>query len=93
MAQVALAWVTNRPGVSSVLLGASRPEQVRENVASLDIVLSSSQQQRLDAAGALPPLNPYFIFDLPLTSIFGGTAVRRWGEATGRSYDHTGLVA
>lgn len=65
-----------------MLLGASRPEQVQENVASLDIVLSSSQQQRLDAAGALPPLNPYFIFDLPHESIFGVTDLRAWGEAS-----------
>lgn len=79
MAQVALAWVANRPGVSSVLLGASRPEQIRENVSSLEITLTPDQQQRLDAAGAPPQLNPYFIFDLPLPAIFGGSAVRAWG--------------
>ncbi|MET0168889.1 MAG: hypothetical protein ABW191_00675 [Aliihoeflea sp.] len=28
MAEVALSWVATRPGVSSVLIGASRPEQV-----------------------------------------------------------------
>ncbi|OWK32019.1 L-glyceraldehyde 3-phosphate reductase [Sphingomonas mucosissima] len=75
MAQVALAWVAGRPGVSSVLMGASRPEHVRENAASLDIVLSPEQQQRLDAVGAPPQLNPYFIFDLPRESIFGGCDV------------------
>jgi aryl-alcohol dehydrogenase-like predicted oxidoreductase len=80
MAQVALAWVVNRLGVSSVLMGASRPEQVRENVASLDIALSSEQQQRLDSAGAPPQLNPYFIFDLPRERIFGGSDVRVWSE-------------
>jgi aryl-alcohol dehydrogenase-like predicted oxidoreductase len=80
MAQVALAWVVNRPGVSSVLMGASRPEQVRENIASLDVVLASDQQQRLDAAGAPPQLNPYFIFDLPRDRIFGGSDVRAWSE-------------
>jgi aryl-alcohol dehydrogenase-like predicted oxidoreductase len=79
MAQVALAWVAARPGVSSVLLGASRPEQIRENVASLDIVLSPEQRRRLDAVGAPPQLNPYFIFDLPRESIFGSSAVEAWG--------------
>jgi aryl-alcohol dehydrogenase-like predicted oxidoreductase len=78
MAQVALAWVAGRPGVSSVLIGASRPEQVRENVASLEIDLRPEQIARLDAAGAPPSLNPYFIFDLPLERIFGGGSVQGW---------------
>lgn len=79
MAQVALAWVTGRSGVSSVLMGASRLEQVRENAASLDIVLTPDQKQRLEAVGAPPRLNPYFIFDLPRASIFGVSSVRAWG--------------
>lgn len=78
MPQVALAWVASRPGVSSVLMGASRPEQVRENAASLDIVLSGEQQAQLDAASALPSLNPYFIFDLPWQSIFGTDEIAGW---------------
>ncbi|WP_267351094.1 aldo/keto reductase [Sphingomonas sp. GM_Shp_2] len=78
MAQVALAWVAGRLGVSSVLMGASRLEQVRENVASLEIVLSPEQRRRLDAVGAPPQLNPYFIFNLPRESIFGGSAVEAW---------------
>lgn len=78
MAAVALAWVAQRPGVSSVLIGASRPKQVEENVASLNIELSAAQIARLDAAGALPSLNPYFIFSLPHEQIFGGHSVQTW---------------
>lgn len=78
MAQVALAWVASRPGVSSVLMGASRPEQVIQNAASLDITLSSEQQARLDVIGAPPTLNPYFIFQLPRQQIFGSSHVRPW---------------
>lgn len=40
MAQVALAWTVARPGVSSVLVGASRAEQLTQNIASLDVTLS-----------------------------------------------------
>ncbi len=36
LAQMALAWVLRDPRVTSVLIGASRPEQVHENVAALD---------------------------------------------------------
>jgi len=78
MAQVALAWVARRPGVSSVLVGASRPEQLVQNIGALDITLSPEQQGRLDAAGRPPRLNPYFIFDLPMPTIFGGQAVEAW---------------
>jgi aryl-alcohol dehydrogenase-like predicted oxidoreductase len=78
MAQVALAWVTRRAGVVSVLVGASRPEQVEQNIASLDVSLSPDQQDRLDAAGEPPRVNPYFIFDLPTPRIFGGQTVQAW---------------
>jgi aryl-alcohol dehydrogenase-like predicted oxidoreductase len=78
MAQVALAWVAARGGVASVLVGASRPEQLLENIAALDIVFSADQQARLNAAGAPPMLNPYFIFDLPRARIFGGQDIEPW---------------
>jgi aryl-alcohol dehydrogenase-like predicted oxidoreductase len=81
MAQVALAWVSQRSGVSSVLIGASRVEQLAQNIASLDIVLAPEHQSRLDAAAPPPLLNPYFIFDLPRASIFGGRTVEPWRTA------------
>jgi aryl-alcohol dehydrogenase-like predicted oxidoreductase len=81
MAQVALAWVAARAGVASVLVGASRPAQMRENIAALEIRFSAEQQARLDAVGAPPMLNPYFIFDLPRASIFGGQQVAPWAPA------------
>jgi aryl-alcohol dehydrogenase-like predicted oxidoreductase len=39
------AWVVGQPGVPSVLVGASRPEELKENVASLDIELSATQRK------------------------------------------------
>jgi aryl-alcohol dehydrogenase-like predicted oxidoreductase len=38
LAQLALAWCLKNPHVSTVITGASRPEQVHENMASLEIV-------------------------------------------------------
>jgi aryl-alcohol dehydrogenase-like predicted oxidoreductase len=81
MAQVALAWVAGRPGVSSVLVGASRTPQLVENMAALDIVLTTEQQTRLDAAGAPPRPNPYTIFSMPVSRIFGGHTVEPWPGA------------
>ncbi|MEI7881340.1 MAG: aldo/keto reductase [bacterium] len=37
LAQMALAWVLRDPRITSALIGASRPEQVRENVAALEL--------------------------------------------------------
>ncbi len=38
LSQLALAWCTKNPRVSTVITGASRPEQVVENMKSLDVV-------------------------------------------------------
>jgi voltage-dependent potassium channel beta subunit len=38
MAQLSIAWATLHPMVATVITGASRPEQVRENFAALDVV-------------------------------------------------------
>jgi aryl-alcohol dehydrogenase-like predicted oxidoreductase len=75
-AQVALAWVVNRSGVSSVLIGASRVDQLVQNVASLEIKLSDDHLKRLEQATMLPLINPYFIFQIPRESLFGGQAVQ-----------------
>ncbi|WP_337268699.1 aldo/keto reductase [Oryzifoliimicrobium ureilyticus] len=77
-AEVALAWVSARPGVSSVLIGASRPDQLSQNIASLNVQLSNVHLERLEQATALPPINPYFIFQLPKNMIFGGHQVESW---------------
>ena len=50
MAEVALAWVTNRPGVTSTILGARTLEQLEDNLASLDCVLSDEEVAILDEA-------------------------------------------
>jgi aryl-alcohol dehydrogenase-like predicted oxidoreductase len=50
MAQMALAWVLREPGVSSAIVGASRPEQVEENVAASGIELPPEALERIDEA-------------------------------------------
>lgn len=47
--QLALAWILRQPNVSSALIGASRPEQVEENVKASDVVLDESTLQRISA--------------------------------------------
>ena len=50
MAQLALAWCLKNPNISTVITGASKPEQVVENIAALDVVpqLTDEIMQRVD---------------------------------------------
>jgi voltage-dependent potassium channel beta subunit len=52
LAQLALAWCTKNPHVSTVITGASRVSQVEENMAALEVVerLDDEVMQRIDAA-------------------------------------------
>ena len=40
LSQLALAWVLHQRNITAVIVGATRPEQVRENVAAADVKLS-----------------------------------------------------
>lgn len=76
-AEIALKWVVERPGVSSVLIGASRMEQLDQNIGSLDVDLTPAHLARLEEATTMPLINPYFIFQLPISQLFGGQDVQR----------------
>ena len=49
-AQVATAWALSKPGITSVIVGSSRPEQVHANVDALDIELDESAIAKLEAS-------------------------------------------
>ncbi|MEV1241333.1 aldo/keto reductase family protein [Nonomuraea sp. NPDC050022] len=49
MAQLAVAWVLQNPNVSSAIVGASRPEQVRDNVKAVGVKLDADVLERIDA--------------------------------------------
>jgi aryl-alcohol dehydrogenase-like predicted oxidoreductase len=50
MVQLALAWVLRQPNVASAIVGASRPEQVRANVAASGVALSADTLAAIDEA-------------------------------------------
>lgn len=50
MAQFALAWVLGRPNVASAIMGASRPQQIADNVAAVEHVLKPETLAAVDAA-------------------------------------------
>lgn len=51
MAQLALAWCLKNPNVSTVITGASRPQQVVDNMKALDVVpgLTSEVEEKIEA--------------------------------------------
>jgi aryl-alcohol dehydrogenase-like predicted oxidoreductase len=58
VAQVALSWLLHQPVVTSVIIGAKTPEQLADNLASPDVVLSDEDLARLREASELPPEYP-----------------------------------
>ncbi len=59
-AQIALAWLLQRPGVVSLIVGARRDDQLLDNLASVRVVLSADERARLDEVSKLPLLYPYW---------------------------------
>ncbi len=62
-AQLAIAWCLKNPNVSTVILGASRPDQLQENLGALDAVarLDDELLARIDTIlGNAPPPPPSF---------------------------------
>ena len=60
MAEIALAWVTDRPAVSSTILGARSTEQLAANLRAADLHLTAAETAALDAASDPgPPDYPY----------------------------------
>ncbi|MDP9024690.1 MAG: aldo/keto reductase, partial [Candidatus Eremiobacteraeota bacterium] len=56
-AQLALAWCLRRPEISSVIVGATRPEHVDDNVAAADLEMDPAIFARMDAI--LQPVAPH----------------------------------
>lgn len=60
-AQVALAWLLARPGVTTAIIGARRPEQLQDNLGALALALSDQDVAQLDAASSLPTCYPAWV--------------------------------
>jgi aryl-alcohol dehydrogenase-like predicted oxidoreductase len=74
MAQVALNWVANRPGVATVILGATKLAQLEDNLGALDFDLPAELRTRLDAVSASPARFPYTFFTAGMQAMLTGGA-------------------
>jgi aryl-alcohol dehydrogenase-like predicted oxidoreductase len=81
VAQVAIAWLLSRPQVSSVLVGASRPEQLEDNLGAATLTLSTEELQTLDELTAPTPVYPGWfnakIFDAPVRDALASSGTGR----------------
>ncbi len=75
-AQVALNWVASRPGVTSILLGATKIAQLDDNLQSLGFTIPADLSSRLEAASRPELVQPYIFFGPTMRSMLtGGTTV------------------
>jgi len=63
VAQVALAWLLHQPQVTSVIVGARRPEQLADNLAATNVMLSADELAALDEVSRLPAEYPGWMFE------------------------------
>ena len=63
VAQIALAWLLHQPQVTSVIVGAKRPDQLADNLAATNVGLSPEELRQLDEVSRLPAEYPGWMFD------------------------------
>ena len=63
VAQIALAWLLHQAQVTSVIVGAKRPEQLTDNLAATEVSLNADELRTLDEVSRLPAEYPGWMFD------------------------------
>ena len=63
VARVALAWLLHQPQVTSVILGAKRPEQLADNLAATGVALSAEELKSINDASSLPAEYPGWMLE------------------------------
>ncbi|MDU6685193.1 MAG: aldo/keto reductase [Enterobacteriaceae bacterium] len=63
VAQIALAWLLHQPVVSSVIIGAKRPDQLDDNIAATHIRFTDDELRQLDAVSTLPREYPGWMLE------------------------------
>jgi aryl-alcohol dehydrogenase-like predicted oxidoreductase len=75
-AQVALNWVAKRPGVVSTIIGATKLDQLEDNLRCLEFEIPAPLRQKIDEVGAPPVVFPYTFFQQQgRMMLSGGTQV------------------
>jgi aryl-alcohol dehydrogenase-like predicted oxidoreductase len=79
VAQIALAWLLQQPAVTSVIVGAKKAAQLKDNLASVDVKLGAADLEKLDKLSALAPEYPGWMFGMQGSDRRPGE-VRDWSK-------------
>lgn len=83
-AQVALAWLLQRPGVASVIVGGRNIEQFKDNLGASRLKLTADDVARLDAVSQPPLIYPYWHQNWTANARFSNSDLALHGPYIGR---------
>lgn len=63
VAQLALGWLLQQRAVTSVIIGANKPEQLDDNLGAIDVVFSEEELERLNAVSKLEAAYPGWVLE------------------------------
>ena len=63
VAQLALAWLLHQPAVTAIIVGASKMEQLEDNLKAIDVQFTDEELQQLDVASKLPAEYPGWMLE------------------------------
>jgi aryl-alcohol dehydrogenase-like predicted oxidoreductase len=75
--QVALNWITHRPGVAATVIGATSQRQLEENLLALDFTIPAELAARLEQASRSEPVHLYDFFKAPFGDALRGARITR----------------
>jgi aryl-alcohol dehydrogenase-like predicted oxidoreductase len=64
VAQLALAWLMHQPAVSSVIIGATKINQLQDNLKSVDVIFTVDELKQLDIVSQLTPQYPGNVIEI-----------------------------
>jgi aryl-alcohol dehydrogenase-like predicted oxidoreductase len=73
--QVALRWLLDREGVASVIIGARRLDQLKDNLGCCAVRLTAEDHRRLDEASRVERPFPWDFLDFVRSGIQNGTTI------------------
>ena len=63
IAQIALAWLLHQEAVTTVIIGAKKPDQLEDNIAATKVVLTQAELKMLGEISKPPAEYPGWVFD------------------------------
>lgn len=63
VAQLALAWLLHQQVVTTVIIGAKKPEQLEDNLKAIDVIFTEDELKRLDDISRLPSEYPGWMLE------------------------------